>query len=239
VCSLAIGDEFRAQLSLCIQSQEIHAAKHGYDRITDESVYDPSRPHSWSKIRLIQKYLPLYDYVMWLDGDVLITNHERRIEEFIALMDPTTMFFAGIDLNGLNAGVFIIRNCPDAFDFLADTYAKTEYTHSCFWEQAAIDELRKLPKYVNYVKLIPHKFVSIMNAYDYSIDPTVHWKPGDFCIHFAGFREKGDCARHQHMYSLFASTDPSGTMRIQEYLHFENHKQAPPASLGHERIAVE
>jgi hypothetical protein len=217
VCSLAIGSEYKNQVELCTKSQEMHSNKHGYDRITDESIYDPTRATMWSKIPLIKKYLPDYDYIMWIDGDVLITNQERKIEDFIALMAPETMILLAQDFQGLNNGVFIIKNCPLALEFLDDVYAKKEYSHVLFHEQSAMDDLRKLPKYSGAVKVIPHQHINILNAYDFRVDQHVHWKPGDFCVHFAGLHDPVIRMNLQNMYWRFMSTDPAGTQRIENY----------------------
>ena len=119
VCSLAVGAEYKRSVVGCSLSQARHAHKHGYDRITEELPFDDvCRELQWAKIPLIQKYLPNYDYIMWIDGDVLITNQERKIEDFINIMKPHEFLLIGQDFQGLNSGVFIIRNCVEAVQFL-------------------------------------------------------------------------------------------------------------------------
>lgn len=225
VCSLAIGDEYKKTIQGCMTSQELHARTHGYDRITDESVFVPERDATWSKIPLLQKYLPKYDYIMWIDGDVLITNQDRKIEDFIELLDPDKILLIGKDFQGLNAGVFVIRNCPLALDLLADAWKREELAHVLFHEQTAITDLLTTPKYKGMVQIIPHRFINIMNAYDYRMDPRIHWLPGDFCIHFAGIKDIHVRMALQDAYTAASSNDPSGSTRIHEYLKLKTELQ--------------
>jgi hypothetical protein len=221
VCSLAIGDEYKKTISHCIKSQEEHALKHGYTRITDESVFVTERDATWSKIPLIKKYLPEYDYIMWIDGDVLITNQDRKIEQFISLIAEDKFLLIGHDFQGLNAGVFIIRNCPLALDFLSDAWERPELSRVLFHEQTAMTDLLATPKYQGRAQIIPHKFISIMNAYDYRMDPRVHWLPGDFCIHFAGIKDPQIRLALQQAYLGASSTSIDGDRRIKEYTSYK------------------
>jgi len=217
VCSLTIGADYKKQVELCTKSQVMHATKHGYTRITDESIYDPTRAPMWSKIPLIQKYLPDYDYLMWMDGDVMIMNQDRKIEDFIEMLSPDKILLVGIDLQGLNNGVFVIKNCPLAFEFLEDVYKKVEYSHIIFHEQSAMADLMTLPKYKNCADIIPHKYINIMNAFDYRVDRNIHWTPGDFCVHFAGIHHPETRMQLQDMYWRFMSNDNSGTVKIEKF----------------------
>ena len=221
VCSLVLGDEYKKSVQLCTASQEEHAKRHGYTRITDESVFDPQRDATWSKIPLLQKYLGDWDWLMWIDGDVLITNQERKIEEFIDLVDSSKFLFIGKDFQGLNAGVFIIRNCPQAHEFLKDVWAFEGYNRKLFHEQTAITELLA-SKYKKCAQVLPYPFINIMNAYDYRMDPRVYWLPGDFCIHFAGIKDPSVRMSLQQWYLSMSSNDEKGTERIKRYKTLKN-----------------
>jgi len=219
VCSLAMGAEYKRSVVGCSLSQARHAQKHGYDRITEELPFDEVRRElQWAKIPLIQKYLPKYDYIMWIDGDVLITNQERKIEDFIKLMKPHEFLLIGKDFQGLNSGVFIIRNCVEAIQFLKETWDFQGFDRKLFHEQSAMDHLMKDEKYKGKIQVVPHSHIHIMNAYDYRMDQKVHWKPGDFCVHFAGIKDPNIRAGLQDMYTRFSSSDPSGTDRINAYM---------------------
>ena len=219
VCSLAIGADYKRSVVGCSLSQARHAQKHGYDRITEELPFDSVRRElQWAKIPLIQKHLSSYDYIMWLDGDVLITNQERFIDDFIALMRPDEFLLIGRDFQGLNSGVFIIKNCTKAREFLNEVWAFQGFDRQLFHEQTAMDHLIKEDRYSQGVQTIPHAHINILNAFDYRMDPRVHWLPGDFCIHFAGIKDPAIRMGLQDMYARFASSDPAGTERIHDYL---------------------
>lgn len=221
VCSLTRGEDYKRSVILCTVSQVRHAKTHGYTRITEELEFDEhKRELQWSKIPLIQKHLSNWDWIVWLDGDVLITNQERTIDELIQLVKPDKFFFIGRDFQGLNSGVFIIKNCPLAHEFLSDVWAFQGFDRRLFHEQSAMEHLIQTQKYKNCVQVVPHKFINIINAYDWRMDPNVYWLPGDFCVHFAGIRgEARD--QLQKIYTSYSSTDSKGKMRLEEYVRSE------------------
>lgn len=227
VCSLTIGEEYNRSVVLCTVSQVRHAKTHGYTRITEQLPFDDvKRELQWSKIPLIQKHLKDWDWIVWLDGDVLITNHECKIDHFINLVSPDKFLFIGRDFQGLNSGVFFIKNCPSAHEFLSDVWNFQGFDRRLFHEQTAMDQLMARPKYADGVQIVPHQFINIMNAYDYRMDPRVHWLPGDFCIHFAGIRgEARD--QLQKLYTANSSNDPGGKQRIEAYTRFLKITNSP------------
>jgi len=182
ICTLMIGHEYKNTINKCTQTQVAYASKHSYDRITDETVYDPTRPISWSKIHLIKKYLKDYDYLLWMDADVMVINSNVKIETF--LMDEFLLL--GRDLNTLNCGMMLLRNCPKTFEFLDDVWSQTEFINHPWWEQAAVIHL--YPKYKSDIKVIPRELCHTFNAYDKSIDRFYPWVKGDWVVHFAGLR---------------------------------------------------
>jgi hypothetical protein len=220
VCSLATGEEYKRSVVLCTLSQVRHAKTHGYTRITEDLPFDAVRRElQWAKVPLLQKHLADWDWLVWLDGDVLITNQERKIDDLVELVQPGKFLFVGKDFQGLNSGVFFIKNCPLAHDFLADVWAFQGYDRALFHEQTAMDNLIQTPKYNAGVQVVPHEFINIMNAYDYRMDPKVHWLPGDFCVHFAGVRGEGR-DHLQNLYTKFSSTDPASLARVKAYVEF-------------------
>lgn len=220
ICSLVLGEDYKKSVELCTQSQEAYALRHGYTRITDESVYDPNRPFAWSKISLLQKYFSQYDFLVWMDADVLIMNPEIKFETFINMMKPDSFMFLGHDLNNLNTGIFVIKNCPLAHEFLEDVWNKTEYLNHVWWEQGAVIDLWKnSEKYKRHMDILEYRHINIMNAFHPEIDPKVHWLPGDFCIHFAGIRTMSRLDKLQRQYAPQASTHSSGMARIEKCIN--------------------
>jgi hypothetical protein len=222
ICSLVLGDDYKRSVALCTSSQKQYSKKHGYTYITEELSFDSvKRELQWAKIPLLQKHLADWDWLVWIDGDVLITNQDRKIEEFITLIQPDKFLFIGKDFQGLNSGVFIIRNCPAAHEFLNDVWVFEGYDRKLFHEQTAMTELLST-KYHGGGQILPYPFINIMNAYDFRMDPRVHWLPGDFCIHFAGIKDPATRLHLQEFYVKMSSNDSQGTERIQKYVNLRD-----------------
>jgi hypothetical protein len=62
-----------------------YANKHGYSyvkKIVNNDDYLNWHP-TWIKIDVLRTYLPIFDYVVWIDADAVFRNQEVRIEDFI------------------------------------------------------------------------------------------------------------------------------------------------------------
>lgn len=62
-----------------------YANKHGYSyvkKIVDNDDYQDWHP-TWIKIDVIKTYLPIFEYVVWIDADAVFYNQEVKIEDFI------------------------------------------------------------------------------------------------------------------------------------------------------------
>ena len=55
-----------------------------YDLIVeDHDIVDSRRAPAWSKVRALRKWLHHYEWVIWVDMDVIMTNHDQTVESFI------------------------------------------------------------------------------------------------------------------------------------------------------------
>jgi len=62
-----------------------YANKHGYSyikKIVDNNDYQDWHP-TWIKIDVLKTYLPIFDYVVWIDADAVFYNQDIKIEDFI------------------------------------------------------------------------------------------------------------------------------------------------------------
>jgi len=62
-----------------------YSNKHGYSYIKEivkNDDYIDWHP-TWIKIEVLKKYLPLYDYIVWIDADAVFVNQDIKIEDFI------------------------------------------------------------------------------------------------------------------------------------------------------------
>ena len=192
VCSLSIGDEFRQITRNGIKSKKLYCEKHGYTFIDDESVYDNTRPHAWSKILLVKKYLQEYDYIMWIDGDTFIMNDEITIEERLQKLNPEDKdLLLANDHVCANTGVFFIKNTEFSMQLLDEIYKQTYFVNNPLfgdYEQNA------------YIKLYDDNWNNIQThvktiRYPYQIEFNSYWCNyyyGHFILHFAGCRNKND-----------------------------------------------
>jgi hypothetical protein len=113
---------------------------HGYTWVAGNRPLDPSRPASWSKIRMIQElcHIAPGQWAFWIDGDAVVTRPDWRLE---ALADDDAELIIAKDHNGMNCGVFLIRLGNMTWNFLADVYSRTEFLNHRWWEQAAIRQV--------------------------------------------------------------------------------------------------
>jgi hypothetical protein len=156
-----------------------YAKRHGYQMIVAKARIDTSRPAAWSKLLLIERYFaenPDCAWLMWMDADAVITNPMQRLED---LVDDNVDFLVAEDppRSPINTGVFLVRNCPAAFDMFRRAYAKVQYIHHPWWEQLAIaDAMRDCADTLRTRSVSRRLFNSFANEY----------QKGDFIVHFAG-----------------------------------------------------
>ena len=62
-----------------------YANKHGYSyvkKIVDNEDYRDRHP-TWIKIDVLKTYLPIFDYLVWIDADAVFYNQDIKIEDLI------------------------------------------------------------------------------------------------------------------------------------------------------------
>ena len=72
-------------LSSVLNNRKVYSNLHGYELIDISSRLDSSKPAAWSKLPALQEALSTgkYDYVLYIDMDVLIMNLELKLESII------------------------------------------------------------------------------------------------------------------------------------------------------------
>lgn len=223
ICSLALGEEFREITKYSTWTKILYCIEHNYDLIIDHKVYDTNRPRAWSKIRLIQKYLPYYDFLIWIDNDAYIMNRKNRLEHYIIngrLYHDKSMFVTK-DWKMINTGVWFIKNCEFSKQFLHAIYNTTELDIEGNWEQTAFIHLYE----TNYFNAQQHIQVN------YHIDINSYWfnyKWGHFILHFCGCRRFPALRLSMESYcpvKRFEETDEIYKARL-HWLEFESEEHA-------------
>lgn len=154
---------------------------------------DSSRPPSWSKILALKTLIKSrdYDWIMWLDGDVVITNYGTRIETFLPT-NPNIDFLITKDCNDINMGAFIMRASRSALAFLEEIYGGAHVTskilNDAWWEQKSFISLYGISADLrNSTLQVPQKtFNSYPPEYECLEEGSTGWSEADFVIHFPG-----------------------------------------------------
>lgn len=103
-----------------------YSAGHGYTWLHIQqqlniSDLDPQLHHRvphWHKWFYINRYLELFDWLLFLDSDTYIMDQSRKIEEYIKLAGPTIDLIVSDYGARVNIGAILIRNSPWSKEFL-------------------------------------------------------------------------------------------------------------------------
>jgi len=152
-------------------------------------------------IRDLMLQYPDIDYFCWIDNDAFVMNQTISLESIIDKIPPCD-FIIGEDWNGINDGVFIIKNNKDTQEFLDKVFNFKPFLRDIrpYWwvitEQCALTSLLGTIK----TCIVHH---SLINGYLIGPRPDNDWrraglKPfnqdweprgfqiGDFVLHLVG-----------------------------------------------------
>lgn len=199
--TLAIGEDFRKNLSKALDSKKKYCEKQDYECIiAGEQFWDRERPIPWSKIPFLLHVLNNSaedELVFMSDADVYITNMELRLEEHVAPLLPDSKdLLMTIDSCGhINDGNILIRNTQWSRDFWKRVYEQTDLLYHPWWENAAVIKLLELNPSDLAKTEITNK-CRMFNAYIQGLPNTPLWMPGDFLVHFAGIYDVKRMAKY-------------------------------------------
>ena len=186
IISMYSGDKFKNDTKYGRQTLLNYCKKHDYDFIEDEScVSEHNREIQWTKILLIQKYLQyeneIYDYLIWIDADILIMNLSISIESFINRLMNNKHIMYSKDFGGwVNNGVIFIKNTKEALDYFIETW---NHTDQICREQGSMDYLYRM-NWNNCQNIIE----ITQDTREYN--PTwFEYDHGQFLLHFPGCGE--------------------------------------------------
>ena len=101
---------------------------HGYDwKVFNIPEEFPARPKPWLRVWYARKYLQNYDYIMFLDGDAFFVDLNTKLDGLLEYFSDNISFLFARDQklpNYIfhkdlpNAGVFLIKNSPNAVSLL-------------------------------------------------------------------------------------------------------------------------
>ncbi|KAG9325258.1 hypothetical protein KVV02_000006 [Mortierella alpina] len=173
------------------ENKREYATKHGYDFVARGAEFAQEdhrgRRLVWGKIGAIQKVLPHYEWLFWMDMDAVVADLDKDLRDIIrqaeerkphADTEISLIVAKPIRDKMLNAGVMLIKNTAWSRDFLNEVQTKVDWYRKSSYEQAAIWEVMNDPKFSPGVFLFD-KDDHTMNTFPKQYDV------GDFIIHFA------------------------------------------------------
>lgn len=183
-CTVTIGSEYAESVRLGLISKQEYCQRWDYVFINQTNLLEPNRPIPWSKIKLLLDLIPKFDYLVWMDADILITNPNIMIEQLLLLLSPEQFLLLAHDLHCLNSGVMLIECSNKAIEFFQQVNRQYQFDHHPWWEQRSIIDLYL--QFKNQINLIPYEMSGIINPM--YVDPNKKMDLNNWCIHFAGVR---------------------------------------------------
>ena len=118
-----LGGEWDKGLMKDVVENHLKYAKmNGYTPIIANDIINSTRPSAWSKLLAIEKYLPYYDYLLYLDMDTIIMDLDIKLESFIMATGPCADIIMSEDWNGPNTGIWLIKNSKWSQWFVQHAY---------------------------------------------------------------------------------------------------------------------
>jgi len=207
-----------------------YADFHGYKFIFSDNRYDDGRDLFYMKLHVVSEAIAdglkndEYDWIFWVDSDVVLANPNIKLEAFLPV-DKNIHFIAASDENGLNAGVFFIRVHSWSLNFMirAIAYRFTDKKLKLeFADQTSMSNILINDKEEQHYTIVPQHW---FNIYLKNMDS------GDFLIHFAGLEEKDQKANliREEIYKgtewSRAQTNKQLRNKVLEYYKLPKEKQ--------------
>ncbi len=152
ICSMGSGN-YRGLLSRSAISFEKYARRWDWDLILSTEDLAERRPFPWGKIPLLRALMDEYEWLLWVDADVVMVDIEADITREIR--EDKNLYLVehhGTEYHA-NTGVMLLRSSDWSREFLDEVWALGEiYRDHPWWENAAALVL------LGYV-LGPHRLV--------------------------------------------------------------------------------
>lgn len=167
-------------------------------RFCDE-ILDKQRAQSWSKLLFVKKLINegKYDWVIWIDDDILITDFDKDIRDFIfddeniILQFDSNIMSEGDKLikDEINCGFMFFKCNNKTIEIIEFVYMIGDWSPHrtiCNWEQEmfihyhnmCIDAGGSAP-----YRILPYRTIQSFNRGD---GKKYEWRLGDFSSHFTG-----------------------------------------------------
>jgi glycosyltransferase involved in cell wall biosynthesis len=141
LCTMASGRSAEL-LDVSRPSLEAYAAHHGMDYVEAALPEGFARPASWAKVPLLRDLLCEYEHAFWVDADAAFVDLRPNVLDELhpeAVMGMVEHVIAGS--HQPNAGIWLLRACPEARRVLDWIWNAVEYVNHPWWETAAVTDL--------------------------------------------------------------------------------------------------
>jgi len=158
---------------------------------------DEDKATSWSKLILVKRLLSqyAYDYVIWIDDDIVITDFNKDIRDFISgdkniiiQDDPNRKGKDRLEYDDINCGFIFFRRSKETIDMINKIQMMgewTPYTRCRNWEQ---------PIFIQYYNEIDKSFdirkYRTFQSFCRGIGEDTEWREGDFSAHLSGISQE-------------------------------------------------
>lgn len=186
---ISIHDQaYEPVANITVSNLTQYCIRHGYNHHIYRSCVG-GRDIVWERIPRILERLPQYDWVVYFDSDVLVTNHFVKLEEFL---DKEIVLSENIREDGsvhLNDGVLFVKNSEIAVQILKFAWDKFGQKN-IFCAQDAIEDLGNNDECWDFPSISVERqkrFNSFLYT-EYGMPETTkgHWTVGDFALHLPG-----------------------------------------------------
>ena len=168
--------------------------------VIEKEVLDSGRAPAWSKIKLLQREMknnPDIPYIVWVDDDILFTNHKIDFSELIKpypfLESSGVLVSEDVIWSPFNSGLIVVKNNEETYKYFDEIWELCEKypdkKHNGLWEQDIMVIHDRMVSQMNpnqsYITKIPHNIIQSFHR-DHTLHPDKKWKVGDFSAHFTG-----------------------------------------------------
>ena len=157
----------------------------------------------------------MYDWLLWVDSDIYFMNFNIDVRDRLAqLLDewhslspqrPDPLVIVADDGNGLNNGIFFLRNTPEANQFMAQAF-HTEvnvFNDPSGWSDqvAFVQVIEGDWKLRSQAFIVPHQNASLLQTQWLHREGQTgtQYRPGDFILHLSGYTLEGRAEIVKHV----------------------------------------
>lgn len=186
---ISIHDQaYEPVANITVSNLTQYCIRHGYNHHIYRSCVG-GRDIVWERVPRILERLPQYDWVVYFDSDVLVTNHFVKLEEFL---DKEIVLSENIREDGsvhLNDGVLFVKNDVQS-DFILKTAWKMFIpdNKTIFCAQDSFEDIYDQPGFKQHFSVERQKRFNSFLYTEYGMPETTkgHWTVGDFALHLPG-----------------------------------------------------